>query len=145
MISGKGPKRLEQMEGSGDIRRDKRAWREDAPIDMALGREVHHHLWLCTLEEMTDRCTIGDVHTLELIVRPIDDAVEIAQICRVRQRVDVDEVVLRMTRHQQVEEVRTDKPGTAGDDYSHDDRGRGRASLEAGARDSIIQLPRALL
>ena len=77
--------------------------------------EIGHHL----LEQPADLCGVGDVHPLQLIVRRGSDVRQVHQVGRVRELVDVDELVLGMTRNQEAEEVRADETGSSSDEDQH--------------------------
>ena len=115
-----GAKRLEQVEGAHDVGGDKRLRAVDAPVHVALGGEVHDQLGIDTSKEGMHGSLAGDVHPFEGVVRAAGDSCDAAEVGRVGQRVDVDEVVLRMPGHQKIEEVSTDEAGSAGNDNPHE-------------------------
>ncbi len=114
------PEGLEQVERTDDVRIDELAWRVNAAIDMALGREVHHEVRIDAREQFVDRSAISDVHPFEPVVGCGLDGRQVRQIGRVGQLVDVDEFVFRVSGNEKVEEVRADEPRSAGDNYLHD-------------------------
>ena len=113
--------RLEQIEGAIDVRAHEFARPGDAAIDVALGREMDHELRIAALEETLDGAKVGDVDALELVVGRTAKPAEVRKVCGVGQLVSVDEMVLRMPRNHQIEEVRADEAGAARDQDHHYD------------------------
>ena len=107
---------------------------------MALGREVHHRVRLVRREDPVERRPVADVGLLEGVAVARRDAVEVGEVRRVGQRVEVDHLVPvgdRLPHHRRADEARAarhQKPH-ASTPYSKGDV----QSRKAGARRSLSE------
>ena len=110
---------FQQIEGAFDVGVHKGARPCDRAIHVALGRKMHHDFGLVAGKHGPQRGEIAQVGPFKGVVGQAGHWVQAAQIGGVGQRVQVDELVLGVARHQEIEEVRADEAGAAGDQDSH--------------------------
>ena len=100
-VARKRSERFEQVEGAGDVSPYERLGSQYAAIDVTLGGEVNHGLRGLFLENRLDLTSLCDVDSLEAVVLLVFDRGQIGEVCRIRQGVYIDEVVLRVSGHHQ--------------------------------------------
>ena len=81
---------------------------------MTLRGEVHHDVGLVLFERRLDRVTLADVRAHEAVSRIISNVRQALQVARVGQRIEIDDVMVRVL-YQETAEVGTDEAGSAGD------------------------------
>ena len=69
------------------------AGRVNAAVDVGLGGEVHHGVGLLGLEELVDASVVADVGLDKLIAGMICDRLQIFQIARIGQLVEIDDLL----------------------------------------------------
>ena len=85
---------------------------------MRLGRKMHHRLRPVFAKHPCYLCRIANIHLLERIARIPRHAGERFKIASVGELVDIDDGIRRML-NDVADDGRTDKAGTAGDEYLH--------------------------
>jgi hypothetical protein len=80
---------------------------------MRLGREMHDDI--AFRDKRRDHIRIRDASLDETIACITLPALQIFQISRVRQSIQIDNLILRIFRENMMDEIRTDKPRTASD------------------------------
>ena len=83
---------------------------------MAFCRQVDDAVDLLVLHELVERVEVADVHLHELVVRLALDVLEVREVARVGQLVEIDNVVLGVLVHEQANDMASDKARAAGDD-----------------------------
>ena len=84
---------------------------------MALGGEVYDACYLMLADYAAHLVEIGDVGLHEGIIRLVLDVFQIGEIARIRQFVEVDNVVVGVFVDEEAHDVGTDEPGSAGNKY----------------------------
>jgi hypothetical protein len=90
---------FQQIEGAFDVGAQEGPRSRDRAIHVALGRKMHHHVGLVLGKHGPQRREIAQVDPFEGVVGPVGHRLQAAQIGRVGQRVQVDEVVFGVSRH----------------------------------------------
>ena len=121
---------FEQVEGALDVGAQERPWPGDGSVHMALGREVNDHLGLVLGKGRAHRLEVDQIGAHEGVVRAAFQAGQAARVRSIGQGVQVDEKMLGVARNQQVQEVRADESGAAGDKYFHVLSGRNHTSIQ---------------
>ena len=106
---------LEQGERTHHVRLREGERVLDGAIDMAFSSEVDDAIDLLVLHELVERIEVADVHLHELVVRLALDVLEVREVARVSQLVEVDNFVLGVLVHEKANHVASDKACTAGD------------------------------
>ena len=88
----------------------------DGTVHMGLRREVDHAVHLLFLHQGEHALEVADVHLDEPVVGPVLDVLEIREIARVGELVQVDDPVLRIFVHEQPHDVAADEAGAAGNE-----------------------------
>ena len=104
----------------------------DRPVDMALGREVHHGV--VAGHGLLERAGITNVAFDELVARAVVDVFHRRQVPGVRERVVDGDFVVGVVQHV-ADVVRPDKPGPAGDKELH------RGLQATGVRENVRGRP----
>ncbi len=81
---------------------------------MALGREVDDRARAMLRQQRIDERAVADVAVLEHVARVALQRLEVGQIARVRERVEVDDVLVVVLEPVE-DEIATDEAGAAGD------------------------------
>ena len=89
----------------------------DRTVHVALCCQVDDAVYLFFLHQAVESLEVADVHLHELVVRTVLDVLQVCQIARIRQLVQVDDAILRILVHEQANHMAADETGTAGDDY----------------------------
>ena len=105
-------RRLQQLEGSGDVGDEERAGPVDRAVDVRLGREVDDPSWSMLAEQRLHGIAVGDVGLDEHEARVAGHGGQANQVSRVRQLVGDDDAGAGALESQ-VDEVRTDESGPA--------------------------------
>ena len=87
----------------------------DASVHVALCRQVDDAVHVFFLHQAVESVEVADVHLHELVVRTVLDVLQVCQIARIRQLVQVDDAILRILVHEQANHMAADETGTAGD------------------------------
>ena len=107
---------LEQGERAHDVGAGKGEGILDAAVHVALGGQVDDAVDVLLLHELEEGVEVADVHPDKLVVRPFLDVLQVRQVARVRELVEVDDAVVRILRDEEADDVRTDETGAACDD-----------------------------
>ena len=110
-----GPGRLQEPERAHDVRIDEVAGAVDRAVHVALGGEVDDRPNLVLGQEPFDEAAVGDVAADEDVPRVVGQAVEIADVARVGELVEVHDPLTgggEPVDH----EVGADEAGAAGDE-----------------------------
>ena len=83
---------------------------------MAFGRQVDDAVHFLLLHQFEHAFEVADVHLHELVVGLVLNVLEIGQIARISELIQVDDLVLRVLVHKQTDYVRANEAGPAGDD-----------------------------
>ncbi len=108
---------LKEREGAHHIGACEGEWVFDASIDMAFGCKVDDTINVLVLQESIERIEVADVHLHELVVRLILDVLEISQVARIGQLVEVDDVVFGVFVYEQAYNVTSDEASTSSYNY----------------------------
>ena len=82
---------------------------------MALGSEMNDTVNLLVLHQLIESIEVADVHLDKLILWLVLDVLEIGKITCIRQLVEVDDFVLWILVHEEANDMRANKSGTASD------------------------------
>ena len=88
----------------------------DAPVDVALGGEVHHGIDVFLLHQGGHAVRIADVHLDEPVVWSPLDVLEVGQVAGVGQGVEVDDPHVGMAGDPSADHMRPDEARTTGDE-----------------------------
>ena len=88
----------------------------DGAVHVAFGSEVDDSVDLFVLHELVERVEVADVHLHELVVRLVLDILEVREVARVGELVEVDNLVIRVLVLEQANHMTTNETCTAGDD-----------------------------
>ena len=83
---------------------------------MAFGGEVDHTIDRILLEDLGHGFRVADIGLHEQVVRCFLDVAQVLQVTRVRERIQVDDAVLRVLRDEAAHDVAADESGAAGDE-----------------------------
>ena len=105
---------LEQAERAHHVRLREGERVLDGAVHMAFCRQVNDAVDQFVLHELVERIEVADVHLHELVVRLALDVLEVREVARVGELVEVDNLVIRVLVHEQAHHVATNKACTAG-------------------------------
>ena len=88
----------------------------DGTVHMGFRRQMDHAVHLFLTHEGEHALEVADVHLDEPVVGPVLDVLEVREIARVGEFVQVDDPVVRIFVHEQPHDVAADEAGAAGDD-----------------------------
>ena len=114
-----GPAGIQERGGSHHIGPHKGLRIGDGAVHMALRRKVHDNIRLLFLKQIKDKLPVCDVAPDKLIIRLSLQRRHRLQVARVGQKIQIDELILRIFIHHIVHEVAADKSGAAGYDKFH--------------------------
>jgi len=114
----KSPSQFEKVEGAQDVGIDKLGRSSYRAVDMRFGRQMYDGSDVMFSETFLKRRKVTDIYPIESVVRGMLNGLEIAEIPRVGETIDIDKSVLRISRDHQQQQVRADKPGATGDGNS---------------------------
>ena len=89
----------------------------DAAVHVTLRRQVNDAVHVIQLHQLLHLLVVADVRLYEHIVRLVLNVLQVRQVSRIRQLVQVDDTVLRILVHEQAHHVAANKSGTAGNQY----------------------------
>ena len=89
----------------------------DAAVHVTLRRQVNDAVHVIQLHQLLHLLIVADVRLYEHIVRLVLNVLQVRQVPRIRQLVQVDDTVLRILVHEQAHHVAANKSGTAGNQY----------------------------
>ena len=92
---------LQQAQRTHHIGTCKRKRILDRAVHVALCCQVDDTVHLLLLHQAVESVEVADVHLHELVVRTVLDVLQIGQIARIRQLVQVDDAILRILVHKQ--------------------------------------------
>jgi hypothetical protein len=110
---------LEEYMGSDDVRAEKCGRVFNGTINVTFRREIHDHIDPMLIQHPRYRLLIGDVafHKSDFVRR--DQIVYGAQIARVSQRIQANDMVVRSFFRQVIQIIRADKTRAARDQLIH--------------------------
>ena len=79
--------------------------------------QVDDAVHVIQLHQLLHLLIVADVRLYEHIVRLVLNVLQVRQVSRIRQLVQVDDTVLRILVHEQAHHVAANKSGTAGNQY----------------------------
>ena len=82
---------------------------------MALGSEMDDTVNLLVLHQLIESIEVADVHLDKLIIRLVLDVLEVGEVTSVRQLVEVDDALVGIPVHEEANDMRANKSGTASD------------------------------
>ena len=88
----------------------------DGAVHVAFCREVDDAVYMLILHELVERVKVADIHLHELVVRLVLDILEVREVARIGQLVQVDNLVFRILVHEQAHHMASDKASAAGND-----------------------------
>ena len=105
--------RLKQRQGAKDIgpREGERVL--DGAVHVALGSKVDHAVDIVFLKDSAHRPEVADVGAHEHIIRGLFDILQVGQVARVGQLVQVHDAVLGVLGHEEAHDVAPDEARTA--------------------------------
>ena len=83
---------------------------------MGLRRQMDHPVDMLLLHEGQYALEIADIHLDETVVGPVLDILEVREIARVSELVQVDDPVVRILVHEQPHDMAADEAGAAGNE-----------------------------
>lgn len=89
----------------------------DAAVHMALCSQVNDTVHVIQLHQLLHLLVVADVRLYEHIVRQVLNVLQVRQVTRIRQLVQVDDTVFRILVYEQAHHVAANKSGTAGNQY----------------------------
>ena len=84
----------------------------DGAVNVALSGEVDDAVDLLVLHQLVERIKVADVHPDKLVVGLVLNVFEVGEIARIRQLIEVDDVVLGVLVHKQAHYVASNKACT---------------------------------
>ena len=112
---------LQQAQGTHNIGTGKGKGILDGTVNVRLGCQVNDTVDLLVLHKLVEGIKIADVHPDKLIVRLILNILEVCQITRIGQFIQVDDVVLGILVDKESYNVGADEACTTSDnDIFHD-------------------------
>ena len=85
---------------------------------MALGRQMDDAIHVLLLHQLEHPLEVADIHLHKAVVGPVLNVLEVGQVPRIGELVQVNDLILRVLVHKQAHHMAADKPGTAGDNQS---------------------------
>ena len=76
---------------------------------MTLGSEVDNAVDLLVLHQLVEGVEVADVHLHKLVVGLVLDVLQVSQITRISQLVQINDVILRILVHKQAHHVASNK------------------------------------
>ena len=110
-------RRLKERERAHDVGPGKGERVLDGAVHMALGGQMDDSVYAVFPEDAADRLEVADVGTHELVVRGLLDVLEVRQVARVGQLVQVHYAVLRVLVHEEAHHMAPDEASAAGYQY----------------------------
>lgn len=107
---------LQQRERAHHIRLGKRERILDTPIHMTFSRQVDDAVNLLILHQLVERIEVADVHLHKLIVRFVLHILQVGEVARISQLVQIDDFVLGILVHEKANHVAANEARTASDD-----------------------------
>jgi len=109
--------RLQQRQRTQHVRARKGEGILDRAVNVALGRKVDNPVDRVLAHDLPHAVEVTDVDPLEDIVRTILHILEVSQIARVCQLVEVNDTVIGILVYKEAHDVAPDKARTARDQY----------------------------
>ncbi len=103
---------LQQCEGADNIGLDEFGWTIDRAVDVALGRKVHHVVWLVLIEQLPQRRPVADVDAGEAIAAVALGLRDRVEASGIGELVDIDDERFSIIE-QMPDNRRADKAGAA--------------------------------
>ena len=110
-------RRLQQRQRTQHVRARKGEGILDRTVNVALGRKVDNAVDRVLAHDLPNAVEVTDVGPLEDIVRTILHILEVSQIARVCQLVEVNDTVIGILVYEEAHDVAPDKARTARDQY----------------------------
>ena len=112
---GEFANRFKEREGPFDVGFDERSCRDNAPIDMGFCGKVDHCVDLTFFKEMFYERLVADISLDKAVAGVFMKTVEIAEICRVAQEVEIDDSSWKRGAEEMADKGRADEAGAASD------------------------------
>jgi hypothetical protein len=105
-----------QPPGSLDVRTDKRSGVLDAPVNVALGSEMN-----CCIAVFGDfgHGRVRNIQADELYAWILQGSLQVAQVPRISELVEDDDLVRRVIAQELVDEIGTDESSASGHENAH--------------------------
>ena len=84
---------------------------------MALGSEMDDTVYLLVLHKLIESIEVADVHLDKLVVWLVLDVLEVGKITCIRQLVEVDDFIIWIFVHEEANDMRANKSGSASNNY----------------------------
>jgi len=107
---------LEQAKRAHHVRLRKGERVLDGAVHVAFCRQVDDTVDMFVMHELVEGVEVADVHLYELVVRLALDVLEVREVARIGQLVEVDNLVFRVLVHEQANHVATNEACAAGND-----------------------------
>ena len=107
---------LEQGERSHHVRLREGERVLDGTVHVAFGGQVNDAVDLFILHELVERVEVADVHLHELVVRLALDILQVREVARIGQLVEVDNLVFRILIDKEAHHVAANEACAAGND-----------------------------
>ena len=105
--------------GTHDVGVKEYSWVLDRTVNVALSREVNHDIGVLLLKYLVYRFSVGNINLAETEVRIIHNRSKGFKVSCISEAVKAYDSVILMLAEHIVNEVSSDKAGTAGNDYFH--------------------------
>ena len=106
---------LEQAQSSHHVRLREGERVLDGTVHVAFCRQVDNAINLLFLHELVEGVEVADIHLHELVVWLALDVLEVREVARVGELVEIDNLVLGVLVHEKAHHVASDKACAAGD------------------------------
>ena len=106
---------LEKGESSHDVRAGKSERVFDGAVHMAFSCEMDDTIDFFILHELVESVKVANVHLHELVVRLAFDILQVCEVARIRELVEVDNIVFRILVDKQANDMASNKACTARD------------------------------
>jgi hypothetical protein len=110
--------RLQQLVSTHDVVLDKLTWSMNRPVDMRLGRKIHHRAWLVTGQQFGHQGCVANIALHEHMGRIIFQAGQVLQVAGIAEFVKINHGFPRLRKPVQ-HIVGSNKSGSAGYENGH--------------------------
>ena len=107
---------LQQRQRTHHVGLGKRKRVLDRAVHMALSSQMDDAIDLLVLHQLIESVEIADIHLHELVVWFVLNILQVSEITRIRQLIEVDDVVIRILVHEKANYMASDKACTTGND-----------------------------
>ena len=87
----------------------------DGTVHVRLGRQVDDAVHVLLLHELEDTLEVADIHHHKAVIGLVLNVLEVGQIARISELIQVNDLILRVFIHKEPDHVAADEPRAAGD------------------------------